>query len=82
MQGRSDFMFRWLDRFKCEHDYVIIAKFDNPYLDQYGRLNHAHVYTLFCPKCDKEKNMYAEDYKKKMKIKEVKENYKFGHEND
>lgn len=59
---------------RCKHEYGIIDSYNDYYTDDYGRNHYYLMHILFCPKCNKEKHVDAQEYKienlKKQLIKE------------
>ena len=68
-------MFKWLSRLRCNHDYKTIDTKYFTYVDEnIVRLHREYV--LYCPKCDKEKRVDADEYDLKLEKQLIKRNYK------
>jgi hypothetical protein len=71
-------MFKKLSKLfkKCEHDFHIVDTYYKSYPNyDIGRIEVSEKYILFCPKCDKEKRVNADEYRLKNKKEEVKRVY-------
>ena len=69
-------MLNWLFGNRCEHDFQIIDTLFDTYFDgDKQRYKTWRRYVLYCPKCDKEKRVDADDYDLKQKKINVKSRY-------
>lgn len=67
---REKLFRRWF-RPKCEHDFRYVGEF----WSSSERGTGYSVTILYCPKCDKEKRMPTDEYKKEKRKKRLKEEY-------
>lgn len=68
-------MFRWLFGKKCEHDYHIMKTIYDSYYDD-GFARKWRRYILYCPKCDKEKRVDADEYDLKLEKVKLRQGYR------
>lgn len=70
---REVILLKFLKRFRCNHDFQLIDTYVQRYIDEYGLLKDTKI--LYCLKCEKEKHVYAEEYKRKKMMKKIKNEY-------
>lgn len=65
-------MIFWLFK-RCEHDFKEVDTYTD-YIYDLGKAISKTI--LYCPKCDKKKTVYTDDWKRKKKIERIKKSYK------